>query len=258
MTSHNEVLIRGIDLAENIVAGSTAEQSVKPVHELGNAEWQFYSSRASQKATDGASVPNGVAFRQNKTGKIKENGFSMKCAKPVLIVTLALVSLMNAQTRSEQGRTAEVDVCTVLRDPSVYDGQMVKLSGKLLTSPEDFALGGENCPGIFRTKGYTWPSVVYLQMPTSRTRLHPVDFTFDSASQQQVDKEYQRLKRRVPERCISWTYVGMLETHLDWSKAEVHYPNGSSRLIGFGHGSAAPAQLLIKRVESVFARPDCK
>jgi hypothetical protein len=96
-------------------------------------------------------------------------------------------------------------------------------------------------------------------MPTipSNLRLHSVDFTYDWQSSKRVDAKYHRLLRSGPRDCMVFTYTGLFETRRDWSTAKVTYPNGTSKVMGFGHLNDAPAQLLIKSSDDVSLVPNC-
>lgn len=150
-----------------------------------------------------------------------------------------------------------VSVCQVLAEPLKFDGRLIELTGVQEGTDEGAWLAGPECPGVLKTLGYVWPSIIYLQMPDSPLCLHAVDFKYDFRSQKRVDQKYGALHRKFPDRCIVWKYTGLLETRADWSAATAVYPNGTRKLVGFGHVDAAPAQLLLKQIDDVVVIPDC-
>ncbi len=105
---------------------------------------------------------------------------------------------------------------------------------------------GDKCPGVFKSGNYQWPSIIWFSTPTmpNRSRLHTIDFQFDSESEYLMEARYRALKQRVPDRCIIWTYLGLFETRNDWSDPLAIGVDGNP--LGFGHLGKAPGQLIAK------------
>ena len=159
----------------------------------------------------------------------------------------------------ESAQTKPLSVCEILAHPLKYDGLLVTIRDRVEGTDEGGWLVGDRCPGVFVTDGYVWPSSISLEMPTipSNLRLHSVDFTYNWQSSKRVDAKYHRLLRSGPRDCMVFTYTGLFETRRDWSAAKVIFPNGTSRVIGFGHLNDAPAQLLMKSGDDVSLIPNC-
>jgi hypothetical protein len=88
-------------------------------------------------------------------------------------------------------------------------------------------------------------------------RLHSVDFTYDWDARHRLDIKYKRLRKRVPQACLVFTYTGLFETRTDWSASKMRYANGTFKYAGFGHLGGAPAQLLLRSEDDVEAIPNC-
>ena len=147
-------------------------------------------------------------------------------------------------------------VCEVLADPLKYDGKMILLEGEINGSDEGGWLTASGCPTPFVTGGHTWPNSVFLQgNPIDKHNLHRVDFAYDDASEARALAKAKRLGRKYPGKKLRWTYEGLFETRTDWESFLARYPNGTSRYIGFGDLSQAPAQLIVKAVHDVSVIP---
>jgi hypothetical protein len=174
-----------------------------------------------------------------------------------------LCGLASAQGDQNSGTNAvNVTVCKALSKALQYDGQMVRMGGRVAGTDEGGWFVGDKCPAVFITENdHLWPSVVSLATPSSttvgRTRIHSVGFTFDSESDRRVRGKYLRIHANVPDQCISWSYTGLFETRRDWSTARMTYPNGTSKVIGFGHLGQAPAQIILKSADDVSVIPNC-
>jgi hypothetical protein len=145
-----------------------------------------------------------------------------------------------------------VAVCDVLADPLQYDGKLIRIRGEVVGTSEGEWLKGSGCPGVLRTDGYVWDSLVSLELPGYPLQIHKVDFEHDFAGDERLAHGYQLLRRELPDQCISWTYTGLFETRKEWSKMS----NGKPR--GFGHLNAAPGALVIKSADEVRPIPGCK
>jgi hypothetical protein len=150
----------------------------------------------------------------------------------------------------------KVTVCEVLVNPLKYDGKMILLEGEISGTDEGGWLTEVACPIPFVTGGHVWPNSIFLQGdPTDKHNVHKVDFAYDNASEQRAYAKAKRLEQKYPGKKLRWTYQGLLETRTDWAPFLARYPNGTSRYIGFGHLSEAPAQLIVKAVQDVSVAP---
>jgi hypothetical protein len=182
---------------------------------------------------------------------------------PRMLLLLLVHALVWAQGDQNHGVSpVTVTVCEALSKPLKYDGQVVQMRGRVNGTDEGTWFIGDNCAGIFVTdNNHIWPSMVFLATPSSttvgRTRLHSVDFNFDLQSSRRLEEKYRQIRARVPDECISWTYTGLFETRRDWSTAKATYPNGTSKVIGFGHLGEAPAQIILKSADDVSIVSNC-
>jgi hypothetical protein len=182
----------------------------------------------------------------------------------ILLIT-AICSCTVSQAAEDQASQQQprLGVCEALSQPLKYDGQFVQIRGRVEGTDEGGWLVGDECPGVFVTdEHHVWPSVISLATPTSTklgsTRIHPIDFEFDAESDRRIDAKYRELRTRVPDKCIFLTYSGLFETRRDWANAVARFPNGTTKVIGFGHLGTAPAQLILKSADSVEVIPDCR
>ena len=177
----------------------------------------------------------------------------------VSYVCLSAQALRNKDEDSNRADVPTLTVCQALAHASEYDGKMVRIRDRVLATDEGTSFFGQECPGIFTSSGKVWPSVVAWTMPTeSGFIFHSVNFRFDWESGKRVDKEWERLRKQFPDRCIAVTYTGMFES---WSpdKARKTYTNGTTvEIPGFGHLNGAPAQLILQSANDVSAIPNCK
>jgi hypothetical protein len=168
----------------------------------------------------------------------------------ILAVFICFVSpVLSAQSQAAAPRI--LTVCDVLSKPLFYDGELVRIRGEVVGTDEGTWLKGEECPGVMVTDGYVWSSVISIEFPGTHFQIHPVDFEYDFSLLQRLTPRYKKLRRRLPDRCIAWTYTGMFETRKEWSKMM----NGNPR--GFGHLGGAPGELIIKSEDDVAPVPNC-
>jgi len=174
-----------------------------------------------------------------------------------LASSLALSAALFAQGgRKETSNPPILSVCEILSNPLQYDGQLIRIHDVIKGTEEGAWFAGEQCPEVFVTEGHAWPSLISLEVPGNPFQLHPVDFSYDFASQDRLLPKYKQLKRRLSENCIAWTYTGVFETRKDWTTPEARTID-PGRLRGFGHLNAAPGQLLLKSADDVSAIPNC-
>ena len=75
----------------------------------------------------------------------------------------------------------------------------------------------DDCPGVFQTDGYAWPSAISLANPkiSYSLLLHSVDFEFDGKSERKVKVKYGRLRKLVPDEGLVFIQTGLFETRRD-------------------------------------------
>ena len=150
-------------------------------------------------------------------------------------------------------------VCEILKEPLKWDGQVVTVRDHTQGTDEGAWLAGKECRGIFVTNGHVvWPSMIALGTPSLPGNLHSPDFTYDVDSERRVSAKGEELAKSVPWSCLVSTYTGLFETRRDWAAARVTYPNGTSKVRGFGHLGAAPAQSLLRSADDIEVDPHCR
>jgi hypothetical protein len=143
-------------------------------------------------------------------------------------------------------------VCDILSDALSYDGELVRIRGEIVGTDEGTWYKGEDCPGVLVTEGYVWPSLIAIEAPGNPLQIHSVNFEYDFSGMKRLTPGYKKLRRRMPDRCIAWTYTGVFETRKEWSKMM----NGNPR--GFGHLNGAPGELIVKSADDVAPAPNCR
>jgi hypothetical protein len=145
----------------------------------------------------------------------------------------------------------DLSVCEILSDPLRYDGHLVSIRGVTSGTSEGYWFIGTECPGIMKTAGYTWDSIIAIALPGSPLQIHRVNFEFDSASERRLRAKYDQLSHRFPKDCITWTYTGLFETRRAWTWTSLGTPRG------FGHLGGAPGDLIIRSADAVRLLPKC-
>lgn len=190
-----------------------------------------------------------------------------------MYLSILLWILVSAQASngipSEQMRSAAstplLTVCQVLSNAGTFDGKIVQIRGRVVSTDEGSSFVDDDCEGTFKIGGKIWPSAIAWAMPSAYCRahscvpdiLHPVNFAYNWASDKRIKTEYKALRNRLPGKCIEFTYTGMFEV---WSKegARRRYKDGWIVRSGFGHLNSAGAQLVLKSADSVSAIPGCE
>lgn len=174
-----------------------------------------------------------------------------------LALSLGLSAALFAQrAKKESSSLPTLTVCEILSNPLQHDGQLIRIRDVTKGTNEGAWFVGNQCPDLLVTEGHAWPSLISLEVPGNPFQLHPVDFSYDFASQDRLIPKYKQLKRRLSDDCIAWTYTGVFETRKKWDGAEAKTID-PGRLRGFGHLNAAPGQLILKSADDVSAIPNC-
>jgi hypothetical protein len=178
-----------------------------------------------------------------------------------LLGSLALLCVSPPLTLPQQKveeKLPTLTVCEALTHAKEYDGKMVRVRGRISDTMEWTAFRGEDCPGALIIDGKEWPSSIVWTMPDDVDMIiHPVHFTFDQASQKELDKKWEVMKGTVKRSCVAVTYTGMFEV---WSKAKARKPvrGGWTEFPGFGHLNGWGAQLVLKSADDLEPIPKCK
>ncbi len=182
----------------------------------------------------------------------------MVIAKLLTLLMALTCGLALSQVTGAEHGAPTVTVCDLLSQPLKYDGMLVRIHDRIEGTDEGNWFTSDKCPGVLVTNKYVWSSVIWFSTPsmTDPLRLHAIDFQFDPESRDRMVAKYRALKRRVPDRCVVWTYLGLFETRRDWSDPRAIKVDGDPR--GFGHLGEAPGQLIAKKAEDVAAVPNCR
>jgi hypothetical protein len=173
-----------------------------------------------------------------------------------------IAALQQTRIKSLQPPKDEIPtltVCEVLSHPSEYDGKIVRIRDRVFGTDEGAGFIGESCPGIYVTDGKIWPSQIAWTMPTDLTFiLHKVDFQFDWQSGKALNKKYRALRKRVPDRCLEYTYTGMFESWSKQTAKKIDLKGRQYEIPGFGHLNESPAQLVLKSADDITPSANCK
>lgn len=140
-------------------------------------------------------------------------------------------------------------VCDLFRNLRRHDGKMVRVTGRLIYSREVLALYEEGCARKFKTSGYTWPSMIALAGLGEWPAEEPAP-AFEAAvnDRASLDAAVEDGLKRTPRPPIWVTITGELRLKKKYRIADTHYGRLGD---GYGHLGAAPALLIISRVEKV-------
>lgn len=147
-------------------------------------------------------------------------------------------------------------VCQALERRLELDGRIITIRGHLVGTLEGAWLDSSACDGVAKTDYHVWPVLISLESRSTALPIHPIDFEEDTSSRIRAEQKYLQMKLRIPERCIEITYTGQFATKREFDRQV--YTNSPPRFLGFGHGSEAPAQLVIKTTDDVAAIPGCR
>lgn len=138
-----------------------------------------------------------------------------------------------------------LDVCSVLRNLSVYRGSIITIKGEF----DGGWLIGDECPRVIQTGNRlfnNWIHVAWPGNPTIRERL-----SFDSDTQAR-EKLRLAVRTKASGERLFVEIEGLLVTR-DPPDNLVDKQNGALR--GFGHLGMAPAMIVVKTIKSLEKKP---
>jgi len=148
-----------------------------------------------------------------------------------------------------------ISICDLLRDPSMYNGEVISLRGVYFPGGHGLYLKGEGCDGTLNTRGYRWPSLVWIVNNEQEMQRHGRSMErYLQALVQVADAGRRELLRKSPGAKIGRvivTYTGLFETRDDLASAVFQRPDGSVVGIGFGEAPGAPGQLFVDSVKDI-------
>ena len=182
-----------------------------------------------------------------------------------IISLLALVLFsgwigLRSQTKKSFGVSLPtLTVCGALSHANQYDGKLVRIRGRVLSTGEATGFVSEDCPGVLVTDGRIWQSAIAWTMPTDRMFIvHPVNFKYDWDSSKRLKAKYHRLHKHLPDECIELTYTGMFEVWSVTNSKKTDSKGTPYEIPGFGHLNGAGAQLVLKSADDAMPIPNCK
>jgi hypothetical protein len=158
----------------------------------------------------------------------------------LILLTISLLALGAIARAQKPGVTDTVSVCDLLRQPAKYNGKIVSASGIYFPGGHGLYLKGDNCEEILITKGFKWPSLIWLPLGDrgfqdrglSVERLRKA---LDETGRL-MNRESARKGNGVKVSKIIVTCRGRFETHDDLELRIFRRPDGSFMADGFGPG----------------------
>jgi hypothetical protein len=169
-----------------------------------------------------------------------------------LAAVFAFANIAAAQPTQDGKATA---ICDVLHQPSAYNGRVVAIRGGYFVGGHGLYLKGEDCDGALVTKGYRWPSLIWIvnTVEEMQRRGRTLDqymravLAVDEATQRELLSA--RAGTRV--RSVTVTYIGLFETYENLEASVVRRPDGSVIGFGFGQVPGAPGQLFVDSIKDI-------
>lgn len=162
-------------------------------------------------------------------------------------VFLCLIMLSFASPVFSQ---TQLDACAVMQNPEKYANSVVVLKGVVHSSFEQFSMTAPDCDKIHFFKiCLEYPGEVEAKDAPS---LNSTDIKFVPGS---ASRKFDRLltkRQKCGERRVSATLRGLFQYR---KETLVHYPDGSSAIVGFGHQGMYRYRLVILSVESAESLP---
>lgn len=160
-----------------------------------------------------------------------------------------MAGLLAALVQAGEKPLKALRVCEVLKDLKAYHGKTVAVVGRYSASDEGRWLGEETCARKLATGDFVWPNLLWLECCRTPAPMPPSPFVLDGAV---LRRKLALIKRGTKLRVYkgpgatdwsdTWAVVyGRLETH---ERLEVAITPSGKMGYGFGHLSAAPAQLI--------------
>lgn len=173
-----------------------------------------------------------------------------------LLVILAFAGVLLSDATAQEGSSPPVvPICDVLRNPPLFNGKVIAIRGERLVGGHGLYLAGPNCADVVGTKGYRWPSFIWIE--NGRKEMESRGYSMDEY--EKAILEIGRVSRSALERKgpgakiarVEVTLVGLFETHRDFDSAVFARPDGSIVGAGFGQVPGAPGQLFVKSVRDI-------
>ena len=151
--------------------------------------------------------------------------------------------LLLFSTASLRGQKA-ISVCDLLEHGGDQRGHMVTVKGNLHMGPEEFALYGVDCPFVLETKGYKWPTAVWLTPPGGVPE-ERVNFVVDKQAMEEFPRDVAKFYAANPAALyVPVVVVGKFE----FPRKFVGGIGTNGRWVGngYGHLNFYPGQIVIR------------
>lgn len=168
------------------------------------------------------------------------------------VVAAELACLWAVGSPPGRAETPTLSVCQALTERLRFDGQFVKIRGAVVGTEEGTWLKDDACPKIVSADGFAWDPIISVDAPPATVQSHNVPYEYDVHSEARIRKKYARLRRRHSDKCLVFTFSGVLGTQPEFPLLR------SGRPRGFGHLNGAPAQLIIRSQDDVAVIPGCR
>jgi hypothetical protein len=172
--------------------------------------------------------------------------------KSIMFSGLALVC---ARVATGQQTPKTVTVCELLQDPTKYNGKTIALRGEYSVGGHGLYLRGPDCDGLLITRGYRWPSSIWISLTREEYQQRSMRFEHLLDVQVEVgavrERERQRRGKGATSEKVTVTFVGLFETREDLDSLVFRRPDGSLVGIGFRQVPGAPGQLFIDSVKDI-------
>jgi len=176
----------------------------------------------------------------------------------MLVIKAILILLLFIAAGSSVPQTSKVEppekltsVCDILSNRGVYNGRLVALIGRWVSTDEGSWIESD-CEKPIKTGSYTWSDIIFLNQDSSSPTIFAKHISFDFAT---ADSKIAELTAhgKLPNEKVRWAVVyGLLETKEELETA--FSADGSARGVGYGHLNASPAQI-IYREKDLFVLP---
>jgi len=197
----------------------------------------------------------GIPFKSDAL--VKGTCFPMKSV-------LLFAAYMLAVRAQEAVPIRTMAICDLLRNPSQYNGKVIALTGLYSPGGHGLYLRGEGCDGVLVTKGYQWPSLVWIVSSEEemRRRGRAIAPYMQALFQVAAISRRELLRKGSGAKIakVTVTFVGLFETRDDLANAVFQRPDGTVVGAGFGQVPGAPGQFFVDSVKNVEVEllPDAK
>ena len=164
----------------------------------------------------------------------------------------AITLLLGLPLYGQQVPVSSLTVCELMNDLTAHRDKIVAVRGEYVFSREVTCLAGEPwCMTKFVTNGFVWPVAIDIKGPSYYLRETGKSAFPVTEGDFKTTEDLVQMSRSLRKgEKLEVTLVGLLRARKEYRvgrNADGALTSGS----GFGHLNTFPAQLIVKRVESV-------